>query len=747
VTTSRVGGANRYDTARLAALANFPGGSSTVILASGENFPDGLSASTLAGAMAVPLLLTPTAALAAETVSALATLHAHTVQIVGGPAAVSAAVIAQLQGLGYTVPAAIAGANRYETSAAVATAAAASAPVGTVNGLKTAIIATGLNFPDALSAGSAAYFAHLPILLTDSTTLSATVGPAIMSLGIKNALIMGGPSAVSAAVETSIKALNGGVTTTRVAGVTRFETAADMAQLDINPVFSGGLGMPAANIVLASGLNFPDALVAAEFKAPILLNDALPPASSTFLSTNAALISTITAIGGTAVISDADLTAAANAVSPVAGAATFAGNAGGTSFTVTFGAPINTPLVVTGVPQPNILLNNGVIPGAPLVQQTGASSFLVYNTPVLNPGDVISINGANPPTAASNGAKVPVSSFTIGANAAPAVVAVQFLVGGNAVSVQFSKPVHLNGGVTCTCGALAQLAGANGLSQDGTTYTFSTGATIVQANNLNITTAVTDMSAGLVPLPAAVQFSPTTNTALPIISATVLNPVTSLTQEGTLDASGTFGPTMVFSAKPGGAADGAHASGFEIQAIAGASFTVTTGACQAPGPAVGKTCIWIAYPAGAFTTNTQLAAALNANAVWNAVLVANGSGPLGLAATAGTNAAPTDIGTLGATVPGISFYAVTAILSKPVVPTNVVALNWTATTNGHAAVLFNVSTNVSSQPSVVTLTFGAASPATALVHGVTLLTFTGAAGNVFDFGGNQLTNGTQVTVS
>jgi hypothetical protein len=274
--------------------------------------------------------------------------------------------------LGYTVPAAIAGADRYATSAAVATAAASSAAVGTINGVKTAIIATGANFPDALAAGSAAYAKRLPILLTDPNTLSASVGTTITSLGIKNALIMGGTSAVSAAVETAIKAL--GVTTTRVAGADRFATAAAMAQIDINPAFSGGLSMSAATITLASGLNFPDALVAAEFGNPIVLNDAFPAASGAFLTANAALISTILAIGGTAVISAADLAAAANAVSPIAAGATIAAVAGGTSFTATFGAAVNTPVLA------NFLINNAAI-GAGFVQQTGLATFLVWGLP------------------------------------------------------------------------------------------------------------------------------------------------------------------------------------------------------------------------------------------------------------------------------------------------------------------------------------------------------------------------------
>jgi putative cell wall-binding protein len=734
VTTTRVGGANRYDTARLAALANFPGGSSTVILASGENFPDGLSASTLAGAMGVPLLLTPTAALAAETVSALATLHAHTVQIVGGPAAVSAGVIAQLTGLGYTVPAAIAGADRFATSAAVATAAAASAPVGTIGGAKTAIIATGLNFPDALSAGSAAYFAHLPILLTDSATLSPTVGPAVTALGIKNALIMGGPAAISAAVETSIKALNGGITTTRVAGATRFETAADMATLDIAPAFSGGLAMSAANIVLASGLNFPDALVAAEFKAPIVLDGAgLPMATSTFLSTNAALISTITAIGGPAAVADADLAAAANAVSPVAGAATFAAVAGGTSFTVTFGAPVNTPLTL-GVGG-NFLLNNAAFGGN--VQQTGAASFLVWGIPLLKPGDVIAINGANPPTAASNGAKVPVSSLTVGANAAPAVASVNYFVGGHSVTVTFSKPVALNGGVSCTavCTSAGVVAGGAGLSQDGTTFRFTTGAANALGDTLNISVAVTDLSAGAVHLPAAASFAPAANTVPPTVAVAAHNTVTSATTHGSYQLAGAGfavgANVVVVSAKPGGAADGALGGSFHINSAAPAGpaspLVVTTAT------AGGITTVTLSYGGpGVYANGAALAAALNANAVFNAVLVANGTG-------AGAIGPTTTVVAGNPLVGGTTTTAMAVVLSKQVDPTNTgVPGNWTVSSG--AFIGAPIALNVSSAPSALTIVFVSTTPAEVIVPGTTTLNFTGAA-PISDFAGNVMVAG------
>ena len=67
VSTTVVAGTDRYDTARLAALAAFPTGATNAVLASGQNFPDGLAAADLAGALGAPLLLTPSAALDADT--------------------------------------------------------------------------------------------------------------------------------------------------------------------------------------------------------------------------------------------------------------------------------------------------------------------------------------------------------------------------------------------------------------------------------------------------------------------------------------------------------------------------------------------------------------------------------------------------------------------------------------------------------------------------------------------------------
>jgi putative cell wall-binding protein len=722
-TTSQLAGVDRYDTARLAALSVYPINTNAV-LASGQNFPDGLAAADLAGSLSAPLLLTPSASLAPETVAALASENVHNIFVVGGSAAVSTTVITQLQGLGYTVTV-ISGADRYATSAAVASSAVNSAPVGTVGGLKTAILATGANFPDALAAGSASFVGHLPILLTDPNTLSTSVSTELTTLGIKNVIIMGGTSAVSAAVETAVKAL--GLTTQRVMGATRYDTATAMATLDITPVFSGGIGLSAANVVLASGLNFPDALVSAELKSPIVLDGTgLPTQTAAWLTANGALIANVQAVGGTAVIPAADLAAALAAVAPSAGTVTFAAVAGGTSFTATFSAAVNTPTVG------NFLVNNalngrGLNAGA--VTQTGLTTFLVSGLAALQAGDVIAVNTAAPPTNAA-GQAVTGTTFTVPANAAPVVNSVQFFTGGGFVSVQFSKPVAagtLAAGVTCTCGALTHLAGAAGTSADGATVTFSTAAAIIASNTLTISTAITDLNA--VALPATVNYAPTANTVAPVINANLNTPVNTApltTIEGTYTGGAPIGlagaDTLVISAKPGGGADGALGGAFLVATavpVAGQAAVSVTAATVA-----GATTLTISVPAGVYASGQALAAALNANATFNSVFVANGTGATAIVASTATAGV--------ALAGGTSFTAVSLILNKAVVPNAAVTATAKYTASS-GAVPIAVTLNNTAAPSIITVTFSETTAAMFIVNGTTTLSYLGGG---VDFAGN-----------
>ncbi|GAC1540197.1 MAG: hypothetical protein NVS3B12_26930 [Acidimicrobiales bacterium] len=311
VTTQRIAGADRYETAAKLATTSF-GQRPSVILASGLNYPDALAAAYLAGHNATPVLLTDPANLSSAALGALQTLNPQAVQIIGGTAAVSDNVANQVRSNGYTV-ARIGGTDRYDTAAQVAQAPGADV-VGTLGSFgKTAIVATGLNFADALAGGPVAYSAALPLLLTDPSTLPATTNSALDKLAIKHVVILGGTAAVGSTVEAALTAK--GITVERLAGANRQATATTIANFE-----GSRLGFKLAHVNLARGDDFPDALAggphSGKESAPIVLTaspDTLSAETDAFLRANTATIASIDVFGGTNAISDATVAQAQKA--------------------------------------------------------------------------------------------------------------------------------------------------------------------------------------------------------------------------------------------------------------------------------------------------------------------------------------------------------------------------------------------------------------------------------------------------
>lgn len=245
---TRLSGGDRYATAIAIARDAFPAGCATAVLATGAGFADALAASGLAGALGGPVLLTPRAGLPAGLVSALGPggLGVRDVVIVGGTAAVSPAVESALRGAGFGVTR-LAGANRYETAAAVARRVVAlegAAFGGSV------FVARGDGFADALAAAPLAYAGRGPILLTAPTALPPSTRSAIAAVGATGAVVIGGTAAVSPAVAGQL-----GVPVTRVAGADRFTTASALAS------HAFGRGWTDFGYVgFAKGADYPDGL-------------------------------------------------------------------------------------------------------------------------------------------------------------------------------------------------------------------------------------------------------------------------------------------------------------------------------------------------------------------------------------------------------------------------------------------------------------------------------------------------------
>jgi len=248
----RTAGVDRFDTSSLTATGNFPA-SPTVIGASGVNFPDALSGAYLAGTVAGAILLLPSSGPVPDTIlNALRALKTKNVILLGGTAAIGPDVASQLantvstssQGGSLNVTR-VAGDTRYDTNKLVVESP--TTPVGTVGGKRTAIIASGGNFPDALSGGPLSYGRALPIILTDPNSLSPQARAALTDLHIQQVLIEGGSSAVSGAAEAAINAL-GIPTLQRFSGADRSDTSRLTGSFAIS-----NLGFKNTTMDLASG--------------------------------------------------------------------------------------------------------------------------------------------------------------------------------------------------------------------------------------------------------------------------------------------------------------------------------------------------------------------------------------------------------------------------------------------------------------------------------------------------------------
>lgn len=163
---SRIAGSDRYATAVAISVAYRSPGVDTVYLATGASFPDAMGAATAAAHDRTSVLLTAPESLPASVADELLRLGPGEVVLVGGEAAVSLEVEDAVRGLGLAVQR-VSGPDRYAT--AVALSQHAFAAVGHV------WVATGADFPDALTAAAVAGSQDVPLLLVPTGYLHPTV--------------------------------------------------------------------------------------------------------------------------------------------------------------------------------------------------------------------------------------------------------------------------------------------------------------------------------------------------------------------------------------------------------------------------------------------------------------------------------------------------------------------------------------------------------------------------------------------
>ncbi|MFL0268829.1 cell wall-binding repeat-containing protein [Candidatus Clostridium radicumherbarum] len=281
--TTRLSGNDRYKTS-LAISKSGWAQANTVILATGADYPDALSASPLAKSYDAPILLTEKNALSSDTIAEIQRLKAANAILVGGTGVISTNVENQLKNMGVNITR-IGGINRYETSKLVAE------KLGTSNGI---IVATGLDFPDALSIAPIAGIKAMPILLSPKDGLDPSIASFIKGKSIPVSYIVGGTGVLGDTVSSSVP------NSKRLGGKNRYET-----NQIINNQFVGNLST--GTVFLATGNDFPDALsgsaLSAKNNAPIILSDKNSITSDALNFIKSQSVRNVTILGGTGAIS------------------------------------------------------------------------------------------------------------------------------------------------------------------------------------------------------------------------------------------------------------------------------------------------------------------------------------------------------------------------------------------------------------------------------------------------------------
>ncbi|MGX5681428.1 cell wall-binding repeat-containing protein [Schumannella luteola] len=284
--TIRLAGSDRYATA-VKISQRYVAGVSKVYIATGTNYPDALSAASVAAAEGVPLLLVLPTSIPAVVWTELTRLSPDQIVVAGGPTTVADSVVAQLSSIAPVTR--FGGVDRFETSRMLAAQASLS---GT-----TTYIATGLNFPDALSSAAAAGSQGGAVVLVngsaagvDSSTLST-----LSALGTDNIRIAGSSASVSIGVASSLESH---YPVERYSGMDRFETGA---------LLNADAFTAPSTVFLALGTNFPDALaggaLAGTLDAPLFISRAecIPAPVADLIS--AWSPSTVVVLGSTASLS------------------------------------------------------------------------------------------------------------------------------------------------------------------------------------------------------------------------------------------------------------------------------------------------------------------------------------------------------------------------------------------------------------------------------------------------------------
>lgn len=257
----RIAGIDRIDTAIQIAYKGWPNGSDTVIIARSDAYADALAGVSLAKLNNAPILLTYQDDLDSRVVEAITALKPLKIIILGGETALSAEMENKLKNTASWTEdiERIAGTDRYETAALIASRFPEGSGVA---------IANGANYADALCIASAAAAQGYPLLLTSKDGFPQATMDILQTMKPSSITIAGGVGAVPTEQVNAMMILTGLAQEQirRFAGSDRYTTSLAVVQ---------ALYPDAVKLYLAAGTSYPDALAGAALAAntdtPLLL--------------------------------------------------------------------------------------------------------------------------------------------------------------------------------------------------------------------------------------------------------------------------------------------------------------------------------------------------------------------------------------------------------------------------------------------------------------------------------------------
>lgn len=296
VNPERIWGANRYDTSVSISRNGWNATSDYAVVVSGEGFGDALSAAPLAKKYNAPILLVSKDKLDNQSDSnlniseELSRLKVKKVFLIGGTGVVSTNVENTVKNKGIEVER-ISGADRYATSVEVAK------KVGTDNGI---VVATGEDFPDALSIAPIAATKGMPIILVPKNNITPELKGYIDSNNkISKTYVIGSNDVVSDEVSKQFPNVE------RILGEDEYKR-----NLNIVDKFSKDLHLDTVYVASRSG--FADSLsgsaLAALTSSPIILvGDNSKNYAQDYFKNNLNNIGQVNVLGGEGVVKTAQL--------------------------------------------------------------------------------------------------------------------------------------------------------------------------------------------------------------------------------------------------------------------------------------------------------------------------------------------------------------------------------------------------------------------------------------------------------